>query len=66
MITAAIYILIVVLVLSAITVMAFAWAAGNKQFENSGSGSRVIFDEDEPEGRPTDPNLLKPNENSQP
>ncbi len=57
MLTAAIFVLIVMLILSAITVIAFSWAAGSGQFEDPADGARVIFDDDEPEGEPTDPNL---------
>lgn len=33
---------------------AFYWAASTGQFKNMDEGSRVIFDEDEPVGKPTD------------
>lgn len=57
MITAAIFILIVMLAVSAVTVIAFSWAATRGQFEDPAGGSRVIFDADEPEGMPTEPEL---------
>lgn len=36
------------------TLVAFYWAARTGQFRNLEAGSKVIFDEDEPVGTPTD------------
>lgn len=57
MVTAAIVVLIVMLALGFVTLMAFSWAASDRQFENFEDASRVIFDADEREGEPTDPAL---------
>ncbi len=57
MVVAAIIILIVMLISGFVTLMAFSWAASDNQFENFEDASRVIFDADEREGEPTDPNL---------
>jgi len=57
MVIAAIVILIVMLFTGFVTLMAFSWAASDRQFENFEDASRVIFDADEREGEPTDPNL---------
>lgn len=40
--------------LGSITLAAFYWAASTGQFRNMENNSRVIFDEDEPVGKPTD------------
>jgi cbb3-type cytochrome oxidase maturation protein len=40
--------------LSGSALVAFYWAAKNDQFRNLKKGSEVIFDEDEPIGKPTD------------
>lgn len=34
--------------------IALAWAAKDGQFNNYGDGSKTIFDDDEPIGKPTD------------
>ncbi|MGJ8725484.1 MAG: cbb3-type cytochrome oxidase assembly protein [Roseibacillus sp.] len=54
MLAASLIILVVMIALAVLTVGAFCWAASNKQFENLEDASRVIFDEDEPIGQPTD------------
>lgn len=54
MLAASLIILVVMIALAALTVGAFCWAASNKQFENLEDASRVIFDDDEPIGQPTD------------
>jgi nitrogen fixation-related uncharacterized protein len=38
----------------ALAVLALYWAAKNGQFEHMEAGSKVIFDEEEPEGRVLD------------
>ncbi len=35
-------------------VLGFYWAGKNGQFKNLDEGAKVIFDEDEPIGKPTD------------
>jgi cbb3-type cytochrome oxidase maturation protein len=57
MVTAAIIVLIVMLATGFVTLVAFSWAASDRQFENFDDASRVIFDADEREGEPTDPAL---------
>ena len=59
MVVAAIVILIVMVFAGFMTLMAFSWAASDRQFENFEDASRVIFDADEREGEPTDSNLRK-------
>ncbi len=40
--------------LGATAIMALFWAGRNGQFSDMKNGARVIFDEDEPVGSPTD------------
>lgn len=59
MFIAALVILLVMVTLGFVTIVAFSWAASNRQFENLEEASRVIFDADECVGRPTDPALQR-------
>lgn len=43
-----------ILFLSGSALLAFYWAVKTGQFRNMRKGSEVIFDKDEPIGRPTD------------
>lgn len=43
-----------VILMGVIGIAALCWAAGNGQFTNLNQSSRVIFDRDEPIGKPTD------------
>lgn len=52
-------ILIVMVTAGFVTVVAFSWAASDRQFENPEDAARSIFDEDERVGEPTDPELRK-------
>ncbi|WP_411826061.1 cbb3-type cytochrome oxidase assembly protein CcoS [Luteolibacter sp. AS25] len=62
MLAAVIIILIVMLMGSLGSLFAFSWAANNHQFEDLGNAAEMIFDADEPIGRPTDPSLSEENE----
>jgi cbb3-type cytochrome oxidase maturation protein len=62
MLVASVVILTVMLLLGLMTVGAFSWAASDRQFDNFEEGARVIFDEDEPVGEPTDPDLQNPSD----
>ena len=44
------------------TLLAFSWAASNRQFEELDGAAETIFDADEPIGKPTDPAISHPNE----
>lgn len=46
--------------LSGSALIAFYWAAKTGQFQNIQRGAEVIFDEEEPIGRPTDRFPVKP------
>jgi len=54
MITPAILIIGGLIFLSGSALIAFYWAAKTGQFRNVNSGANVIFDSDEPVGKPTD------------
>lgn len=43
-----------IIFLSGSAILAFYWAAKTGQFRNLSQGAKVIFDEDEPIGKPTD------------
>ncbi|MEX1119138.1 MAG: cbb3-type cytochrome oxidase assembly protein CcoS [Terrimicrobiaceae bacterium] len=60
MIVAGILILGGLIFLSGTALIAFYWAARDGQFRDLKKGSEVIFDEDEPIGRPTDHFPVKP------
>jgi len=57
MVTASLVILVVMLTLSFVTLLAFSQAAASGQFEDPEAAAKCIFDEAEPIGEPTDPNL---------
>jgi cbb3-type cytochrome oxidase maturation protein len=59
---AAILILGGLIFLSGSALIAFTWAAKTGQFKDLKKGANVIFDEDEPIGKPTDrfPDKTKP------
>lgn len=59
MLVATLIILLVMLTLSVGTLLAFSWAASNRQFEDLQNGAEVIFDPDEPIGDPTDPEIRR-------
>ena len=59
MFLASMILLLVMLTLSFVTLLAFSQAAANGGFENPQATAESIFDEAEPIGEPTDPNLLK-------
>ena len=42
------------ILLSGSALLALFWAAKDRQFHDMNAGSRVIFDDEEPEGQPTD------------
>jgi cbb3-type cytochrome oxidase maturation protein len=64
MFTASLIILTVMVTISLITVAAFSWAASNRQFDDLEDASQVIFDGDEPIGKPTDPAIPKDSHNA--
>jgi cbb3-type cytochrome oxidase maturation protein len=64
MFTASLIILTVMVTISLITVAAFSWAASNRQFDHLEDASQMIFDEDEPIGKPTDPAIPKEPQNA--
>ena len=57
MLITSLVILVVMLTLSFVTLLAFSQAAATGQFENPEEAAKSIFDEAEPIGEPTDPNL---------
>jgi cbb3-type cytochrome oxidase maturation protein len=59
MLTASIAILVVMLTLSVVTLLAFSHAAAGGQFENPEEAAKSIFDDAEPIGESTDPNLTR-------
>lgn len=63
MLLPSIVILVVMLTLSFVTLLAFSQAAASGEFENPQKTAESIFDEAEPIGEPTDPNL-KPKKHS--
>lgn len=59
MFVASLVILLVMLTLAFVTIVAFSWAASNRQFENPEEAALVIFDADERVGQPTDHDLQR-------
>lgn len=60
--TAIVIVMLIMTLASLGTLVAFSWAANNRQFEDLDGAAETIFDPDEPIGQPTDPAIPNANE----